>query len=162
VVRRVGFPDDETFWSSYRLLERWLDALPELTGVPIERTVLGGFSMGAVMSYALGLGRGRPSPAGVLALSGFVPTVEGLEIDLESRRGLRVTTVHGIHDPVISVDFARAAQERLQTAGIDLLYREFPGGHTVDPALLPTLRDWVAVTVRAAAERGADRADAPR
>ncbi len=51
-------------------------------GVPWSQTVLGGFSMGAVMSYALGLGPGRPAPAGMLALSGFMPTVEGFTLDL--------------------------------------------------------------------------------
>ena len=45
-------------------------------------TVFGGFSMGSVMSYALGLGGDRPAPAGILAFSGFVPTVEGWQPDL--------------------------------------------------------------------------------
>ncbi|MDP8944163.1 MAG: hypothetical protein M3N16_08615 [Actinomycetota bacterium] len=70
VVRRVGFPDPETFHATYARAAAWLDALPAALGAPIERTVLGGFSQGAVMSYALGLGRGRPAPAGILALSG--------------------------------------------------------------------------------------------
>jgi len=105
--------------------------------------------MGAVMSYALGLGAGRPAPAGVLALSGFIPTVEGFEPGLEARAGLRVATAHGTHDPVISVDFAREARGRLEAAGVDLLYSEFPGGHSVDPTLLRTLRDWLTETVSA-------------
>ena len=149
-VARVGHPDPDTFWSSYRLLEGWLDALVDHTGVPLERMVLGGFSMGAVMSYALGLGAGRPAPAGVLALSGFIPTVEGWELEPESRRGLRVATVHGAQDAVISVDFARVARSRLEGAGIDLLYREFQGGHTVEPELLPELRTWRGETSSAA------------
>lgn len=147
VVERVGYPDPETFSSSYRLLEGWLEALAEHTGVPLERTVIGGFSMGAVMSYALGLGAGRPAPAGVLALSGFIPTVDGWQLESESRRGLRVATVHGTQDAVISVDFARAAGSRLEAAGVDLLYREFPGGHSVDSALLPELRGWLGETL---------------
>jgi phospholipase/carboxylesterase len=150
-VPRVGFPDPDTFWSSYRLLAGWLEALPEITGLPIARTVLGGFSMGAVMSYALGLGRGRPAPAGVLALSGFIPTVAGFEADLSARRGFRVATVHGTGDPVIPVDFARDARRRLEAAGVDLLYREAPVGHSVDPASLPVLRAWLAETVTTAA-----------
>src|SRR5919107_3606773 len=118
-VRQVGYPDFDSFWSSFGLLEGFFEALPELTGVPLARTVLGGFSMGAVMGYALGLGRGRPAPAGVLALSGFIPTVEGFELDLEARLGFRVATVHGTADPVISVAFARDARQRLEAAGGD-------------------------------------------
>ena len=59
-----------------------------LAGVPRRpacRTTgpsLGGFSQGAVMTYALGLGPGRPRPAALLALSGFIPDVEGCELDL--------------------------------------------------------------------------------
>ena len=51
---------------------------------PPERTVLGGFSQGAVMTYALGLGAGRPRPAGLIALSGFMPSVPGFELDLDA------------------------------------------------------------------------------
>ena len=106
--------------------------------------------MGAVMSYALGLGAGRPAPAGILAMSGFMPTVEGLELDLERRRGFRVATVHGTHDPVISVEFARDARRRLEPADVDLLYREAPIGHSVDPSMLAPLSGWLAETVEAA------------
>jgi phospholipase/carboxylesterase len=147
VVPRVGYPDPATFWSSYRRLEQWLAALPELTGVEYERTVLGGFSMGAAMSYALGIGRGRPSPAGVIALSGFIPTVEGFTA--EPHPGLRVAVSHGTLDPVIPVDFARAARERLEAAGVDLLYHEAPIPHAIDPAFIPTLRDWLGDTISA-------------
>ena len=56
-------------------------------GIPPERTVLGGFSQGSVMSYALGLGPDRPRPAGIMALSGFLPTVEGFELDLSQGDG---------------------------------------------------------------------------
>jgi phospholipase/carboxylesterase len=153
VVARVGYPDPDSFWRSFGLLETWLEKLPEVTGVPLERTVLGGFSMGAVMSYALGLGAGRPTPAGILGLSGFIPTVERFDPDLDARRGLRVATVHGTYDPVISVDFARDARRRLEAAGVDALYREFPGGHSVDPALLDELRRWLGETVAPTAPR---------
>src|SRR5205807_1563228 len=82
IVRRVGYPDPETFHSTYRRAGQWLETLANETGIPLERTVLGGFSQGAVMSYALGLGAGRPRPAAIIALSGFIPTVEGFELDL--------------------------------------------------------------------------------
>ena len=47
--------------------------------------MFGGFSMGSVMSYSLGLGADRPAPAGILAFSGFIPVVEGWEPSLEDR-----------------------------------------------------------------------------
>src|SRR4051812_30281248 len=74
VVPRVGYPDPETFRTAYGKLAAFHERLWERTGVGPERTILGGFSMGSVMSYALGLGPDRPAPAGILAFSGFIPT----------------------------------------------------------------------------------------
>lgn len=148
-VERVGFPHAPTFHKTYQMLGDWLAAVAEETGVSLERTILGGFSQGAVMAYALGLGAGRPLPAGVLALSGFVPTVEGWQLDLEGRGGLPVYVAHGVNDPIISVDFARLARELLD-GRVDLTYREHPGAHSIDPRSVDEIREWVAGAVNAA------------
>lgn len=147
VSRAVGHPDHDTFHSTYRLVAGWLDALPAALGVPWSRTVLGGFSMGAVMSYALGLGAGRPAPAGVLALSGFIPTVEGFALDLAGRTGYPVAIGHGTQDQVISVEFAREARDRLQAAGARVLYRESRMFHGIDPVFVHILQNWLAERV---------------
>src|SRR5215208_1477260 len=73
MVRQVGYPDPDTFHSIFPELAAWLDEMPAEHGIPTERTVLGGFSQGSVMSYALGLAPERPRPAGIMALSGFLP-----------------------------------------------------------------------------------------
>ena len=143
VVPRVGHPDPETFRAAVSALAAFHDELWARTGVGPERTVLGGFSMGTVMSYALGLDADRPAPAGILALSGFIPSVPGWEPDLAGRTGTGVLVAHGRQDPIISVDFARAARERLEGAGLPLEYHEFDGGHHVDPALVPALVAWL-------------------
>ena len=77
VVRRVGFPDPETFWPTFGRLSEWFDSINDSFGVDVERTLVGGFSQGAVMTYALSLTRGRSRPLGLLCFSGFVPKVEG-------------------------------------------------------------------------------------
>jgi phospholipase/carboxylesterase len=143
LVRRVGFPDPETFHSAYSVLAGWVDALLEAHGLTHDRTVLGGFSMGAVMSYSLTLGPGRPRPAGLVALSGFMPAVEDFEPDLEAAAGLPVAIGHGSHDPIIPVEFGRDARRRLEAAGADVTYRESPMPHSVDPAFLDDLRPWI-------------------
>ncbi|MGH2824292.1 MAG: alpha/beta hydrolase, partial [Thermoleophilaceae bacterium] len=56
VVRRIGFPDRDTFLSTYGQASEWLDDLLARHGISPDRAVLGGFSQGGVMSYALGLG----------------------------------------------------------------------------------------------------------
>jgi phospholipase/carboxylesterase len=148
VIRRVGFPDPPTFRAGLDRAAAWLDGLPAALGVPLERTVLGGFSQGAVMAHALGLGRGRPHPAGVIALSGFIPTVEGFELDPEGRREVPMAIGHGTEDAVIPVRHGREARDRLEAAGLTVTYRESLMGHTVDPAfLVEELRAWVRSSI---------------
>jgi phospholipase/carboxylesterase len=136
----IPTPDPATFFQSYEAAAAFLDTLP----VPIERVVVGGFSQGAVMSWALSLGGGRPRPAAVIALSGFMPEVEGFSLDLTGLEGYPIAVAHGSLDPVIPVEFGRAAVERLRAAGAEPLWRESPVPHTIDPRLLPELRKLVA------------------
>jgi phospholipase/carboxylesterase len=143
IVREIGFPDRETFDESYRLAGEWLAAFAEETGVPPKRTILGGFSQGAVMTYSLGLGRARPRPAALIALSGFIPTVEGFELDLSPPLP-PVAIGHGTYDPVISVEWSHRAKAQLEEAGAEVLYREYPLPHAVDPRYLSELSSWVA------------------
>jgi phospholipase/carboxylesterase len=147
VVPRVGYPDANTFHSAYRALASLHDGLWESTGIAPQRTVLGGFSMGSVMSYALGLGGDRPVPAGIMAFSGFVPVVEGWEPDLAGRAGLPVFIAHGRGDPVIDVGFARRARELLETGGLEADYHESGVGHQIEPADLPAASGWLARTL---------------
>jgi phospholipase/carboxylesterase len=142
-VREVGYPDPGTFHPTFARLAAWLDGLLEERGLAHDRLVLGGFSQGTVMSYAVGLGAGRPQPAGILALSGFMPTVEGFELDLGDRAGLPVAIGHGSLDPVIGVEWGREARERLEEAGADVTYSETPTGHGIDPRFMAALPAWV-------------------
>lgn len=155
VVPRVGYPDPDTFAASYRQLADLHGELWERTGVGPERTVFGGFSMGSVMSYALGLGPDRPVLAGLLAFSGFIPTVDGWEPDLARRAGLPVFIAHGRNDPVIEVQFARQAQELLSAGGLDVSYHESDVGHQIDPAHLPLAAAWLRSVVQAAPSQSA-------
>jgi phospholipase/carboxylesterase len=143
---RVGHPDPATFLSSYASLTELHDELFERTGLTAAQTVLGGFSMGTVMSYALGLGPDRPAPAGILAMSGFIPTVDGWEPDLE-RTATRVLIAHGRSDPVIGVEFARRARELLEPAGFDVDYRESDAAHSIDPDDVARIAAWLAKTI---------------
>ena len=150
-VPRVGYPDPETFAHSYGLLTEFLDGLLAERGIGWERTAIGGFSMGAVMSYSVALGPGRRSPAALLAFSGFIPTVDGWQPDIP--RDTRVFIAHGRLDPVMEVGFARRAHELLSGAGMDVDYHESDAAHHIDPAHVPAARDWVSDTLRSGAAR---------
>ena len=147
VVPRVGYPDPATFFAARGALAALHDRLWEETGVGPERTVLGGFSMGAVMSHALGWSADRPAVAGALAFSGFVPTVPGWEPSLGDRAGSRALVSHGDHDPVIGVEFGRAARDLLERGGIEVTYVETPAPHAIHPAALEAATGWLAETL---------------
>ena len=142
-VPRVGHPDSKTFWASYRALADLHDELWQRTGLTAARTALGGFSMGTVMSYSLGLGGDRPPVGGVLGFSGFLPSVERWQPELESRQGVRAFIAHGRRDPVIDVDFGRRARDLLQAGGLDVEYHESNATHQIDPFQVPLAADWV-------------------
>ena len=142
-VPRVGYPDPDTFASSYAALCEFCDDFLDERGLDWERTVIGGFSMGAVMSYAVALGQDRPSPAGIVALSGFIPTVDGWDPQLEDRTGLPVFIHHGANDPIISVDFGRDAARVLQSAGLDVDYLETDAPHAVPLEAVTHARDLI-------------------
>lgn len=144
LVPRVGHPDRETFEKARAALAQLHDELWQRTGLGPERTVLGGFSMGCVMSYALGLDARRPPPAGIVGFSGFIPSVPGWQPDLDERPRLPVLISHGSHDAVIPIELARATAAQLGEAGLDVEYLESQLGHQIDPAHLIRAASWLA------------------
>jgi phospholipase/carboxylesterase len=156
VVPRVGYPDPDTFWAAYARLAAFHDELWERTGVGPDRTVLGGFSMGSVMSYSLGLAAERPAPAGILAFSGFVPVVDGWQPALADRAGTRVFIAHGTGDPIMHVEFARQARELIEAGGLQVEYHESDAGHHIDPAHVPAATEWLAATLSASRQSPAE------
>jgi phospholipase/carboxylesterase len=144
VLGGIGTPEAETFFASYTAASEWLDAFVAEVGLGFDRVVLGGFSQGGVMTYSLGLGSGRPRPAGLIALSSFMPTVEGFELDLSAPLP-PVAIGHGTLDNVIGVEWGRQARARLEAAGAEVLYRETPMFHQIDPEFLREIAHWLPV-----------------
>jgi phospholipase/carboxylesterase len=145
VVPRVGYPDPDTFHAAYGQLAAFHDALWERTGIAPAQTVFGGFSMGSVMSYSLGLGPGRPKPAGILAFSGFVPVVDGWQPELAGREDVKAFIAHGRNDPIMGIDFARSARDLLSAGGLDVEYHESDAAHHIDPAHVPAAVTWLPI-----------------
>ena len=132
-LKEVGYPDPPTFHETFAVLDGWLAAVARDAGIGQESILLAGFSQGAVMAYALALGAGRPRPRALIAFSGFIPTVPGLQLDLSGVSGMFAAIGHGTFDPVIEVDWSRRARRRLEDAGAAVLYRESPMAHAIDP-----------------------------
>ena len=134
-VPRVGYPDPPTFAEGFAAAAGFVDDLPH------ENVVLGGFSQGAVMSLAVGLGHGRPRPKAIIAFSGFIPEVEGWSLGGEPWPAIAIG--HGTYDEIIPVEFAHRARDRLVTAGATVVYLESPMGHAIDPGFVSDLRPFL-------------------
>jgi phospholipase/carboxylesterase len=145
LVPRVGYPDPDTFAEGFAALAGFVDSLP------YDKVVLGGFSQGAVMSLAVGLGEGRPRPAAVIAFSGFIPVVLGWRLD-QAGPFPPIALSHGTYDPVIPVEFAHRSLAQLEAAGAEVLYRESPIEHAIDPEFVAELRPWLRAAVTTTGE----------
>lgn len=149
LVPRVGYPDRDSFHAARAGLAELHDGLWREAGIGPERTVLGGFSMGAVMSYAMALSGERPAVAGILAFSGFVPSVDDWRPSFADRLSTRGFIAHGRNDPIIGVEFAHRARELLEAGGLPVEYHESELGHQIEPAHLRAASDWLGTVLPA-------------
>lgn len=108
------------------------DLLDEITGrdpVRAARTILGGFSQGAVMTLDVGLNY-RPRLAGLVAMSGYLFD-EARSFAYTDDAPPPVCLVHGAFDDVVAVTRGRDARRALKNHGITPEYEEFPMGHEI-------------------------------
>jgi phospholipase/carboxylesterase len=143
----IPTPESTTFRSSFAAAAEWLEAFLAEHALGYNRLVLGGFSQGGVMAYSLGLGSGRPRPAGLTVFSSFIPAVEGFELDLSPPLP-PVAIGHGTLDQVIAVEWGRRARELLESAGAEVVYRETPMFHQIDPEFAREVSLWLAEKLR--------------
>ena len=109
--------------------------------------MLGGFSMGSVMSYALGLRpTARRRQASLRSRASCRSSTAGRPTS-PSRQGLRAFIAHGRRDPVMEVGFARRARELLEAGGLAVDFHESDAAHHIDPAHIEPAVSWLATTL---------------
>ena len=134
------------FLTSVDALDDLLDSSCAEYGFDRTQAIVAGFSQGCALTLALGLRRSdRPRPAGLLAMSGFLPEREELEYDFATAPPVLIQ--HGTADPLISPEYGRRAVARLGAEGVPVVYREYPMAHQV---ALESVRDgmaWLALVL---------------
>lgn len=121
---------------SRQILDAWLQSLPETTGIPLDRTVLAGFSQGGAMTLDVGL---NLSLAGLCVMSGYLhsqPQAQNLPLP-------PVSIVHGKQDPVVPIAAARQTKDALTAIGAKVLYREFDMGHEISLEALSIIESFI-------------------
>lgn len=107
------------------------------TSVPLERTALLGFSQGAAMAIDVATGGDQPLPlACLIACSGY-PHRDWRP----QATAMPVLLTHGQEDPVVPAFHGDRIQQELEHAGFAVHRQDFRGGHGIDPALFPLMRD---------------------
>ena len=152
-----NLPDPESFAAALGSVLAEVGAVLAAAELSWRQTVLIGYSQGAILSYALALGRDRPEVAGLVALSGFVPDVAGQPLDLRRAAGFPVAQVHGIDDATIPLSWAHKDRELLASHGARLWLRELPIPHAVDVSVGVELQDWLRTVVGRTAPSAVDQ-----
>ncbi len=141
-LREVGIPESDQFVDSYNRLTTFLDDIQKHAPVDPKRTFLLGFSMGSVMSYALALTKPEKIK-GIVAHSGYVPERSPLQLHWDRLSGTSFFVAHGIHDPIIPVQFGRRAKELLSKSTAPFEYHEYPIQHQISEESLSNLTAWL-------------------
>ncbi len=128
-----GLPPDDRqgVERSADLLEKFLDEIIRGDEARAARTILGGFSQGAVMTLDVGL-RYRPKLGGLVAMSGYLFDESRAFSGIDGLDTPPVCLVHGSHDEVVDVSRGRKAHDVLLKRGVDVRYQEFPMGHEIN------------------------------
>jgi thioredoxin 1 len=137
-------PEGRPFLDSLEALDALVDEVCAEHGLERAEAIVGGFSQGGALAVALGLRRSeRPHPAGVVALSSYLPEVEGVEYDWEGAKAVPVLVQHGTDDPMIRVERGRALATTLIGHGVPVVYSEYPMGHAVALESIQAAHRWL-------------------
>jgi phospholipase/carboxylesterase len=121
-------------------VQRLDDALSTVfASYPVDKdhVALAGFSDGASYALSLGIGNGDL----VTHIIAFSP---GFLAPREPRGRPRIFATHGTQDRVLPIDrCSRRVIPRLRSAGYDITYEEFDGGHVVTPAQARRAAEWL-------------------
>ncbi|MEM8505706.1 MAG: esterase, partial [Cyanobacteria bacterium P01_D01_bin.1] len=132
--REHDFESQADLKETRQRLLTWMRSLPEQTGIPLKKTIMGGFSQGGAMT--LDIGPQLPLAA-MLILSSY--SHAPIPKCITPRP---VLLIHGRQDPVVPLAKALETKFQLEAQGLTLTYREFDMGHEVSPDALKIASDF--------------------
>ncbi len=113
----------------------FLKELPRQLSIDYKKTVIGGFSQGAMLTCDAVLQTDYPF-AGLVQLSGNLLAKEVWTPLMPTRKGLPVFQSHGIQDDILPHIGAERLRDALTHSGLVVEWHTFRGGHEIpDPVL---------------------------
>lgn len=109
--------------------------------------VLGGFSQGAMLSGAIAFQSEQPL-AGLIMLGGSTVNEAAWVERFPGRRSLPIFIAHGRQDGVLPFAIAERFAGKLKTAGLNVTWFPFEGGHNIPPPVIRELNTFLATHVR--------------
>jgi phospholipase/carboxylesterase len=141
---REGVFDEEDLRVRADELAQFVVTAGDRYGLEPGTLVAVGFSNGANMASALLLG--RPGLlAGAVLFAAMVPYAEPPDVDLT---GKVVIIANGERDPMIARSTTERLSGQLRDRGADVTLLPHPGGHQIDPAQLPHIREVMWTSLR--------------
>lgn len=116
-------------------LRETLEAALQHLNLSYGQMMLGGFSQGAMVSTDVVL-RLEEAPAALAILSGTLIDEAQWRRRAPMRRGLHVVQSHGKQDPILPFSAAIDLRDLLLSAGLDVDWGAFDGGHTIEDGML--------------------------
>jgi phospholipase/carboxylesterase len=123
-------------------LERFLATLPSVLGMDYRRTIIGGFSQGAMLTCDVVMRTAFPF-AGLVQLSGTLLAKQDWRPSVGKRAGLPVFLSHGTQDPILPYVMAEQFRDELVAAGLDVQWHRFYGGHEIPEPVLARLEGFI-------------------
>ncbi|MBW4441348.1 MAG: alpha/beta hydrolase [Plectolyngbya sp. WJT66-NPBG17] len=132
---QTDFSQQSDLQTSRKALTDWLNSLEGQTGIPLSRTILGGFSQGGAMTLDVGLSLPL---AGLMILSGYQHGAlnPGLKVP-------PILMVHGRQDQVVPIVAAHRSTSNLAKLNAEVEYHEFDIGHEISPLVLNEVHQFV-------------------
>jgi len=111
--------------------------------IPTTRIVLAGFSQGGAVSLYTAP-RLAEKLAGVMALSCYLPCQSSLRAEAKPTNvATPILMAHGQMDPVIPMGLGIASRDFLKTAGYEVEWHDYPMPHSVCPAEIADIRNFL-------------------
>lgn len=130
--------------ASRQKLVSFVSALQQRYGIPAEKTLIGGFSQGGIMSASLALTAPK-SIRGFAILSGrILPEIKPLIAAHDDLQHLAALVIHGEADDRLPYSWAEKSGALLNELGIPLQSLRYPMGHEITRDVAIDFARWIS------------------